>query len=964
MSREDLFGFIEDESVPDVVIKYEDNENLPAGSGSVDFGAVQVETDKTAQFTVTNTGGMALHITDVYLSSGQTDQFSLDLSATSSVLPPGSSTSFSLSFEPTLVGLHSAVVVVETDDPDTGAYSFEVTGYGSAIPVPDIVLLRGGTVVPEGSEGCDYGTLLVGDLSGPETFVVENNGTADLEIYGVSCSGGAASDYLIDDSMLDSTVVPGGISSFTVVFSPTAAGGRAATVSVQNSDADEDPYTFTLTGTGEPRVPEIYVAVGMTEIPENTTAYDFGSVTIGGSSSPLTVTIGNRGTEVLNIPDISSSDPSQFSIDESGRLFSLQPGDVQTTSFMITFLPAGPAGSVTADITITNDDPLRGSYTFQVVGTASPIPVPEIGLRRNSSPILNGGFGCDFGPVEIGQTSTPVTFTIENGGAADLTVSTIGTGSSLFSIAGAPTLPVDIGPGGSETFAVTFSPVDIGQVSTDVSVYSDDPDDNPFIFTVQGEAALPDMRVMRGSTAIPNGDPNAQDFGNVLVGDSSTPTTFTIENNGDADLHLQSISFISGDVSDFSYDDGSTSSTVSPGGSTSVSVTFTPTGTGSKSVTLSIENDDPFKDPYSFTVWGLGEPKIPDIHLRQGSTNLPSGSSTYDYGTVLLGTGSPVQFTIRNRGTGDLQVSSISSSSGEFIITSAPSLPLTLAPSTNAYFTVEFAPSVAGSRSATIDIFSDDPDGFENPYILGLQGYGETPVPVMDLLHGTTHIPNTTGIYFFGHVQEGDSRMETFTIENNGTSTLIISGIVPSSGDTDQFVVDFSIPPIAPGSSNTFMVTFSPTFPGDKWAIITVLNNDPNNDPYTFRVEGMVGLPPVVDVEVWEGATYYPDGSTYSGFGTVSVGSSSVPVTFFIWNNGPDDLVIPNIVITGGSILEFDLDLNSTDLNTPIPPGVSTTFTVTFSPLSSGSKWLDLDINYNDPIQTPYQIRLEGQGED
>jgi hypothetical protein len=142
------------------------------------------------------------------------------------------------------------------------------------------------------------------------------------------------------------------------------------------------------------------------------------------------------------------------------------------------------------------------------------------------------------------------------------------------------------------------------------------------------------------------------------------------------------------------------------------------------------------------------------------------------------------------------------------------------------------------------------------------------------------------------------------------------------------------------------------------------LNNDPDDDPYTFRVEGMVGLPPVVDVELWQGATYYPDGSTYSDFGTVSVGSSSAPVIFSIWNNGPDNLIVSDVVMTGGSILEFDLDLNATNFDTPIPPGAATVFIVTFSPLSSGSKWLDLDINYNDPIQTPYQIRLEGEGED
>jgi hypothetical protein len=145
---------------------------------------------------------------------------------------------------------------------------------------------------------------------------------------------------------------------------------------------------------------------------------------------------------------------------------------------------------------------------------------------------------------------------------------------------------------------------------------------------------------------------------------------------------------------------------------------------------------------------------------------------------------------------------------------------------------------------------------------------------------------------------------------------------------------------------------------------VTIVSNDPDDDLYTFRVEGMVGLPPVVDIEVWEGATSYPDGSTYNSFGTISVGSSSTPAVFTIWNNGPDDLVIPSIVITEGNVGDFELDLNSTDLNTPIPPGWSTNFTVIFAPQSSGNKWLEIDINYNDPNATPYTMRLEGTGDD
>jgi hypothetical protein len=68
--------------------------------------------------------------------------------------------------------------------------------------------------------------------------------------------------------------------------------------------------------------------------------------------------------------------------------------------------------------------------------------------------------------------------------------------------------------------------------------------------------------------------------------------------------------------------------------------------------------------------------------------------------------------------------------------------------------------------------------------------------------------------------------------------------------------------------------------------------------------------------------------------------------------------------MTAGHILDFHLDLNASDLNTPIPPGGYTSFTVTFSPQDSGLRYMEMDINYNDPVQTPYHLRLEGHGDD
>jgi len=959
-ARIDFLSVVEDKSSPDINIKISGSVTLLNGSGCFDFGSVQVETIKTAVFTIENTGLLPLNIESVSLSSSTGGEFTVSIGSSIQLVEPNHSVSFNISFNPSFEGYTSATVLVVSDDPDENHYTFTVEGYGSPIPVPDIILRKEGAHIPSGAIGHDFGTVLIGDYSEAAQLTVINEGTAALIMDSISIS---LSDYLLDDLSTSYTLQPGESTTFDIVFFPLDTGERSATISIENNDPEDSLYSFTVTGIGEPKVPDVYVLSAADEIPNGSVGFDYGNVMVGDVSSPHLFTIGNRGTAPLNISSLSSTEPSQFVIDATDMEFTLQPGDVESTSFSISFEPVGQPGLKFAEIVLSSDDPDTGEFSFTVVGYASPIPVPDIEILRDGAEVIAGALGFDFGPVESGQTSTPVIFTIRNSGDADLTVTGISSSSADFSIADTPLMPCDISSNGSETFTVTFSPSGLGLSSAAITIINNDPDENVFTFYIQGRTALPDIRILKGATPITNGEPDAHDFGTVLIGDWSLPVMFTIENNGEADLLIGSISFSDGNIADFTLDDSLTSYTISPGSSSSFSIVFMPTDSAHRWATISIANNDTLKDPYTFTVEGMGEPKVPDIHLRQGASNFPNGSS-YDFGTVLIGSSASVQFTIRNYGTGDLTVFDISSSSGEFTLASAPSMPFTVSPGSSRYITFEFFPAAAGERVATISIPSDDPDGYENPYTFTLRGYGETPVPDIEVRQELTPLPNGSGIFFFGHVQEGDSKSETFTIENHGTASLIISGILLTDGHTDQFSINYSIPPIGPGGSRTFTVVFTPTYPGDKWAEITIVSNDPDEDLYTFLIEGMVGLPPVVDIEVWQGATYYPDNATYNGFGNVQVGDSSAPVLFTIWNNGPDDLLIPSIVIVAGDVEDFDLDLNATDLNSYISPGWSTNFRIFFTPQTEGDKWLLVHINYNDPVVTPYILRFEGTGED
>ena len=85
----------------------------------------------------------------------------------------------------------------------------------------------------------------------------------------------------------------------------------------------------------------------------------------------------------------------------------------------------------------------------------------------------------------------------------------------------------------------------------------------------------------------------------------------------------------------------------------------------------------------------------------------------------------------------------------------------------------------------------------------------------------------------------------TFTIFNRGGQDLNLTGtpIIQISGSSDFAITATPVTPIIRESSTTFAITFTPTTAGYKTATITIYNNDSNENPYTFVVDGTGDCP-------------------------------------------------------------------------------------------------------------------------
>ena len=79
----------------------------------------------------------------------------------------------------------------------------------------------------------------------------------------------------------------------------------------------------------------------------------------------------------------------------------------------------------------------------------------------------------DFGSVIVGQ-SKDLTFTIRNIGSGLLTVNSLTTDNSQFSVP-APTAPFTIPPGGQQTITVCFTPSAVGPTGGRLTINSGDP---------------------------------------------------------------------------------------------------------------------------------------------------------------------------------------------------------------------------------------------------------------------------------------------------------------------------------------------------------------------------------------------------------------------------------------------------------------------------------------------------------
>ena len=312
-----------------------------------------------------------------------------------------------------------SVSFTDTITLDMSAPEMDVQGNSTTI--------ANGDSAPSAADHTDYGSALVAGGPVMRTYTITNSGNAALILTGTPMLvvDGAQSAEFTVTSQPTTPVAVGGAETFQVVFAPTGIGLRHATLSIENNDGDENPYHFSIQGTGVAASLEI-------EPPHVNVAND--------ASNCLTIGV------IANVAWTANSNVSWIAViaGNSGD------GDGAVTFSVAT---NGGASARTGGVIVAGGGVARTCTVVQAGASAQRI----IGLTGNLA----------YGNVMTGQTLT-ATMTITNAGNSPLTVTGISYPSG-FSGAWSGSIVA----GEAANVAVMFSPVAVMIYGGTVTVICD-----------------------------------------------------------------------------------------------------------------------------------------------------------------------------------------------------------------------------------------------------------------------------------------------------------------------------------------------------------------------------------------------------------------------------------------------------------------------------------------------------------
>jgi hypothetical protein len=392
-----------------------------------------------------------------------------------------------------------------------------------------------------------FGSLTVGQ-SASQTLIITNTGTKSLTVSGVSVAG---SGFTMKSVAVPMALAAGQSASVSTTFTAAASGAASGKVMI-SSNAPNSPVVVSLSAMGVSKSSDLTVT------PSSVT---FGSVTVG-TESTQSIHLANSGSSSMTISAVSASGAG---VSLSGLSFPVTLAAGASASINAIFKPTA-AGNASGQLTVTsNAANSPDAIGWSATGTAS--SSPQLTLTPSS---------VSFGDVPTGATTTQ-TIRLANSGDSPLTISSVSETGSGLTVSGITT-PLNIAAGQSANLTASLKLASSGAASGAIKIASN---------ATGSPTQISWSATAQASVVTLSASPASLSFGSVTVG-TTDALQATIKNNGNSNASISKIS-VSG--TGFSLNGSTSSATLDPGQSLTLSVSFDPKAAGAGSGTLTIASN-------------------------------------------------------------------------------------------------------------------------------------------------------------------------------------------------------------------------------------------------------------------------------------------------------------------------------------------------------------------------------------
>lgn len=600
-----------------------------------------------------------------------------------------------------LAAANNPAVITNAFAANRGGMGTLFNGKFSAAEIEDLAAFIGNPNVTPGPTASvapaslSFAGTTVGQSSAALATTLSNTGSAALNITAIALGGSAPGDYSITGGTCagGGSVAAGSSCTVQVVFRPTAAGARSASLTISHN-ATGGSSSVGLSGTGN--------AVAQPSIGVSANAVDFGALLTGAASTEQTLTVSNNGQAPLAFSAISLGGPQAAYFTLGGSCATQTPVAAGASCTVTVRAQPASAGAFSGTLTLASNAS-NGNVAVSLSGTAS---AAAPALAANPSALA-------FGSQAVGGAATTQTVTLSNTGNVPLNFTAITvTGAASITLGSGGTCGATLAQGASCTVALSFAPTAQGNVAATLVVRSNAPELQVAV-TGSGTTAA------AARPTLSNAGPLA--YADTQVGQATAAQRITLTNEGSAALKIGSLVLGGSHAGDFTLGGSCTvGATVSPGANCTLEPAFKPTAAGARSADLVLVTDGGVQ--FSVRLGGNGV-------AVAGMGALSANPASFDFDAVTLGANASKRFVLTNSGNAVLSLAS-ASASGPFTVlvdaTSCPALPFTLQPGASCELPVRFAPSVAGAASGSVVLQAANAGP---SWTIALNGRGNAPAP-------------------------------------------------------------------------------------------------------------------------------------------------------------------------------------------------------------------------------------------